>query len=779
MIPTRLLVLLACAACSGPDRAPESAEGGGREETFSAWLDGERGATTASRADPAAWKPAATPLFTRWGRAVDPTRVWSEYPRPQFVRERWQSLNGLWEFAAARADEAPPHGTTLPETILVPFPMESALSGIGRHHERAWYRRTFELDPAWRSARVLLHCEAVDWRCSVWLNGAQLGTHEGGYDAFSFDVTEFLRPGALQELVLGVYDPTEQGDQPRGKQTTRPEGIWYTPSSGVWQSVWLEPVPATRIVDFDVATALRQNQLTLEVEIEGADSGLELGVRLLDQGREVARASGLPGTPLELRPPVLRPWSPADPFLYDLELELRGGGRVLDRVTGYVGAREVALRVDAQGVPRIELNGAPLFQVGLLDQGFWPDGLYTAPGDEALRSDIELTKRLGFNLIRKHVKVEPKRWYTWCDRLGVLVWQDLPSADAQRPADLAILRRELDALVTQQDDHPCIVNWVVFNEGWGQFGTNSGKADATELAQGTERFVARVRALDPTRLVTAASGWTDTGAGDLHDIHVYPGPAAPPLGAVRAGVLGEFGGIGLAVDGHRWAAQHWGYQGAADSAALTARCVELLRGVHELAESSGLCAAVYTQTTDVETECNGLVTYDREVLKVDAERLARAARGEFPRRVTLVEDARRAEPLWRYTFDEPRGENWMLSNYDDGDWQRGPAGFGSAGTPGAVVRTDWNTNDIWLRREFELDAVPSTPCFLAIHHDEDLELYVNGQLPPIKLSGYTTGYELTALDPALLRSGRNLLALRCRQTTGGQYIDVGVVSEAP
>jgi hypothetical protein len=447
---------------------------------------------------------------------------------------------------------------------------------------------------------------------------------------------------------------------------------------------------------------------------------------------------------------------------------------LVDSVSSYFGLREVAVKPDVAGVPRIFLNGEPLVQIGLLDQGFWPDGLYTAPSDEALRSDIELAKYLGMNLIRKHVKVEPERWYTWCDRLGILVWQDLPSCDDHRAADPTILRRELDALVTQKKNHPCIVDWVVFNEGWGQFATNSGHGDAQEVEEGTARLVARVRALDPTRLVTAASGWTDTGAGDLHDIHVYPGPAAPDIGARRASVLGEFGGLGLAVDGHRWQTESWGYRGVADSDAVTSGYEELLRQVRELAETEGLCAAVYTQMSDVETECNGLVTYDREVVKVDVQRVARASRGELPRPSPIVLDARRAEVEWRYSLELP-AEGWTRASFDDSRWLRGKAGFGTDGTPGARVRTEWSSSDIWLRREFELTEPVGADLFLVVHHDEDCEIYLNGSAEPIRLSDYTTGYQRVAVPAGHLRAGTNLIAVHCHQTSGGQYFDAGVM----
>lgn len=728
------------------------------------------------RVDVARWRPAPTPLLTSFGRALDPRSPWPEYPRTQLVRDRWRSLNGLWEFAPAREDEEAPLGRALGEQILVPFPMEASLSGIGAQHARAWYRRTFEVPPDWRDGEVKLHFEASDWETTVWLNGVELGAHRGGYGRFSFDLAAHLRPHGEQELVVGVFDPTSGGDQPRGKQTLNPEGIWYTPASGIWQSVWIEPVAPTHVERVALAPSLSQAALEVAVELStSAAASARVEIVVSASGTEVARARADASGAARLAIDSPRAWSPADPFLYDVEIVVTDGERVVDRVTSYFGLRDVAVRADARGMPRIELNGVATLQIGVLDQGYWPDGIYTAPSDVALKSDIELAKQLGFTLIRKHVKVEPERWYTWCDRLGILVWQDMPSADHRRPADVEILRAELDELVRQRGNHPCIVDWVVFNEGWGQFGANSGHADAQVLEEGTHALAQRVRGLDPTRLVTEASGWTDVGGGDLQDVHVYPGPALPRGDGRRAAVLGEFGGLGLPIAGHTWDERSWGYRNVADARALAFGYENLLRGVHELAEQ-GLCAAVYTQLTDVESECNGLVTYDRAVIKADVERIARANRGELPELVTVVADGRTEAVEWSYTTTAPaEGVAWWSRDFDASAWARGAAGFGAEGTPGAQVRTPWTSSDIWLRREFE---VPSGGGELAlvVHHDEECEIHVNGAAEPIRLTGYTTSYELVPLPEGVkLAPGRNTLAIHCRQTSGGQYIDVGVV----
>jgi hypothetical protein len=711
------------------------------------------------------------------------------------VREQWLNLNGLWEFApATKADEAPPLGRSLARRILVPFPVESALSGVMEHHDRLWYRRTFVVPAEWAGRRTILHFGAVDWEARVWVNGAEIGEHRGGYDPFSFDITDVLVEEGEQEIVVGVWDPTDAGTQPRGKQVLNPQGIWYTPTSGIWQTVWLEPVPLDRIQNVGIDTRLQQGvtiapglwlqqpgTYTIEAIVRDGDeivAGAEMLVEAV-MGQPIVQ----PSITLELNPSRL--WSPEDPFLYDLELALRTFDpenadrhqRELDRVTSYFAMREVALGADEAGTRRLFLNGAPYFMIGTLDQGFWPDGLYTAPTDEALRYDIEVTKKMGFNTIRKHVKVEPARWYYWCDRLGMLVWQDMPSGDAYiggddpdivRSEDSAQqFERELRDMINSLRNHPSIVMWVPFNEGWGQFDTG--------------RITDLIREIDPSRLVNSTSGWTDRGTGDVHDIHAYPGPGAPPVEAGRAGVLGEFGGLGLAIENHTWSEESWGYRGVQDAEELARRYEQLLRAVYDLKENAGLAAAIYTQITDVETETNGLLTYDRTVVKVDAERIAAANRGQFPLLQPLAPCATTDPAVpWRYVLEEPAA-NWMAGEFDDSQWQRGSGGFGAPGTPGAIIGTEWTTSDIWIRRSFNLEKVTAGDLRLLIHHDEDATIYINGILAA-ELAGYTTSYEdVPIAEPARasLRAGWNTIAIHCRQTRGGQYIDAGLVTVAP
>jgi hypothetical protein len=722
------------------------------------------------------WKPAAGPLLTRFAKDVRPDKVWSEYPRPQMVRRDWQNLNGLWQFAVAGRDAAPPIGKQLAEQILVPFPVESALSGIMRSAERIWYRRTFTVPAGWGGKRVILHFGAVDWDTSVWVNGKKLGTHRGGYDSFQFDVSEALKVSGEQELIVGVYDPTDSGTQPRGKQVRKPHSIWYTPTTGIWQTVWLEPVADAHVTSLRIVPDLKAG--LVRVTVNGTAAAEDHTVRLvaLSGNDRVAAGTGVMGQTIELDIPDAHPWSPADPFLYGLKVSIGDADREADMVDSYFGLRDVSIGKSAQGLTRIMLNGSFLFQYGPLDQGFWPDGLYTAPSDAAQRYDLEVTKRLGFNMVRKHVKVEPDRWYYWCDKLGLLVWQDMPSGDRsvafgkgeiKRTSDSAQeFESELTRMVETHFNHPSIVMWVVFNEGWGQYDT--------------PRLTRYVEELDPSRLVCGASGWNDMQVGDVHDIHVYPGPGSPPPEENRAAVLGEFGGLGLPLRGHTWQSEkNWGYRNLKTGDELNSGYLNLLEALRPMVADPGLSAAVYTQTTDVEIEVNGLITYDRAVVKVDEHAAAAAAARLYlppPLVRTIMATSQPTAQHWMYTIT-PQGVRWAFPDFDDHSWTDAPGGFGTVGTPGAAVNTVWNTPEIFLRRRFTLEDVDRESIWLRIYHDEDAEVYING-VQAAKLSGYSSDYQLVPISPrarAALRNGENVLGVHCRQTSGGQYIDVGMV----
>ncbi|MGW0800150.1 PA14 domain-containing protein [Streptomyces sp. NPDC002692] len=564
-------------------------------------------------------------LRTKWADDVGPRNAHPEYPRPQLTRDNWQNLNGSWQFAAAKAGDQPPVGRNLAKKILVPYPVESQLSGIERHEDRMWYRRTFTVPKDWRigsGKRLQLNFGAVDWRAEVYVNGTKVAEHQGGYDKFSADVTAALKPGRTQELIVGVYDPTDaQGGEnpPVGKQRLDPSGIWYTPSSGIWQTVWMEPVASDHVDSLKLTPDVKNSRLT--VEPQGVRSGVPVTATAYAGHKKVATVTGRTGQPLALK--IVNPhlWSPDDPFLYDLKVTVGA-----DRVGSYFGMRSIAVeKVD--GTPRTVLNGKPVFMMATLDQGFWPDGLHTAPTDEALAYDLKMHKQMGFNAVRKHIKVEPDRWFYWADRLGLMVWQDMPAMTAGVDPDAASraeYEREMKQMIDEHISSPSVVMWVTFNEGWGQY-------DESRIAD-------QAKSWDPTRLVNSMSGinlGVDGGTGDIIDEHGYPSPALPPNpDGKRALVSGEYGGLGLAVPGHAWSVQQ-SYVDV-DPATYTDDYLARLDEVHKLACKGGN-GAVYTQISDVEGELNGLMTYDRKVVKPDVKRLKAA-------HDALIHDASQATP---------------------------------------------------------------------------------------------------------------------------------------
>ncbi len=715
----------------------------------------------------------APKMLTRWAKDVQPSNVHKEYPRPQLVRKNWVNLNGHWEFGFV------PQGSTAPPTthrkILVPFPVESALSGINEmvpEGQSLWYRRTFAKPKT--GERLLLHFGASDWHTTVWVNGFKVGDHQGGFDPFSFDITSNLNQEAQQEIVVEVSDPTDKGPQPRGKQVLKPGGIFYRPTSGIWQTVWLEPLPKTAITGLQVTTKMDGR---VAIKIDHNATNAEITAEILEGSKKLATGRILPANKdeslLELKVTAPKLWSPESPYLYRLKVSLKQAGAT-DHVESYFGIREVYLKKNERGQPTIHLNGKPVFLWGPLDQGFWPDGLYTAPTDEALRYDILVTKGLGFNMIRKHVKVESQRWYYWADKIGMLVVQDMPSGERSiGPNDPDIIRttesagifeRELKAMIDSFKNHPSIIAWVPFNEGWGQYDT--------------ARITEWIEKLDPTRLVDSTSGWSDRGVGHFSDVHIYPGPGAPKIETGRASFLGEFGGLGLIVPGHTWAKDGWGYVSYKSKEDLT-RAIEMnFQQLHMLKDSTGLSGAVYTQTTDVESELNGLLTYDRALIKPDTARLKKAIRAVYqpsPKVAEIVSTSELTPVVWQYTMTKP-ADGWTSAIFDDSTWSTGPGGFGTPETPGAIVRTTWNTSDIWIRREFTLARDTSAKdLFLRLHHDDDVEIYLDGKLIYAK-SGWTSSYTLVPwpANTATIKEGKHTLAVYCHQNRGGQYIDLGI-----
>lgn len=540
----------------------------------------------------------------------------SEYPRPLAVRREWQSLNGPWDFAfgetADRTRGVPP---AFDRTILVPFSFEAPLSGIGQResvHPHVWYRRRLEIPDEWRSGRVLLHFAAVDWEARVWINGHQVGEHHGGYTPFSFDITSTLDACREQEVMVAVFDPDrseDEGYQPKGKQ--RGSGrIWYTRTTGIWQSVWLEPVHDMYMRNIVCDADARTGELRVTADVVGSED-LELEAIVSLDGRKVASGVGVNGrTQLDVREPQL--WGVGAPVLYDVRVALRHGATVYDVVDTYVGFRAVEVSSDG-----LVLNGEPVFLQAVLDQGYWPDGIYTAPSEEALRHDITMTQAFGFNASRKHVKVEEASWYTWCDRSGLLVVQDMPSSeDLSHPAARTTFRNEFEAMVCQLRAHPSIVMWVIFNEDWGHPGPSFQR-----------EMVRRARALDPARPVIDASGWHQTEETDLEDVHDYQLDLSEHVERPRDRPrwIGEYGGISLPVPGHSSWTESWGYDAATDATDLVERFSALTRQITRPDALAGYC---YTQLTDVEAETNGLMTYDR-VPKAAPEEIAGAIAGKM------------------------------------------------------------------------------------------------------------------------------------------------------
>lgn len=622
-----------------------------------------------------AYSPAGNRIKTRWASQVTPENAWREYPRPQMQRTDWLNLNGLWDYNVTPLKAETP--VAWRGKILVPYPYESALSGVGGSlsaDSLLWYSREFSLPSGWKGKKIKLNFGAVDWQCEVYVNGKSAGSHSGGYAPFSLDISDAVKYGKPNTLTVRVYDPTDKGYQPRGKQVNRPRSIWYTPVSGIWQTVWLEPVNRTSVTGLDIVPDIDRGILTVTPAV--SDPGkAEATVRVSHGGTVIASASAPAGTPVGISMPSdMLLWSPDNPNLYDVEITLTSKGKMLDRVKSHAAMRKISREKGADGHWRLTLNNKPQFQFGPLDQGWWPDGLYTAPAPEALIYDIVKTKDLGYNMIRKHVKVEPAVWYHACDSLGIIVWQDMPSGDkgpgwqnheyfkgtdGKRTAESkANFRKEWAEIITALKPFGCIGVWVPFNESWGQFDTES--------------IVAETAALDSTRLINSASGGNFFRCGDILDLHNYPGPAMYLYDRDRANVLGEYGGIGLALEGHLWNTdKNWGYVKFKSPREVTDEYVKYAVALRSMIDR-GFTAAVYTQTTDVEGEVNGLMTYDREVIKVDEPAIKRVNReivnslcddDDAPTRSGLRPSAFRSDSTRLFTLRTSNGLEACVTNY--------------------------------------------------------------------------------------------------------------------
>lgn len=604
-----------------------------------------------------AWSPKGDKIKTRWAAEVTPQNAWQAYPRPQLQRADWQNLNGLWNYEVTGMD-AKKGGVTYGGEILVPFAIESSLSGVQQPFaptDKLWYRRTFAVDPSWKGRQVILHFGAVDYQCSVWINNKLAGTHTGGNNPFSFDITRYLKGSGNQTLEVSVTDPTDSESVTRGKQQLNQQGIWYTPVSGIWQTVWLEPVGAASIARVLPQADIRKQTVSLKLDLTGSNGRETVKVKVLDGEKVIATAEQAVTADVRLHVPGAVLWSPETPHLYGLEISLVKNNREVDHVKSYFAMREVSHKPDEMGYQRICLNGDPIFQYGTLDQGWWPDGLLTPPSPEAMLWDMVQLKQMGFNTIRKHIKVEPALYYYYADSLGLMMWQDMPSgfatarkdkehirwtdaADWDAPAPVAKqFLAELDEMIDDLRFFPCITTWVVFNEGWGQ--------------HNTREIVTRVMDKDPSRLVNGVTGWTDRGVGHMYDVHNYPATAMmlPSLTGGRISVLGEFGGLGLPLESHLWNPQmrNWGYKNIEGGLDLMNDYGRLMFDLQTLI-AQGLSAAIYTQTTDVEGEVNGLITYDRETVKMPEELLhilhSQLYKVKPVRPVNLIPDAREGTP---------------------------------------------------------------------------------------------------------------------------------------
>ncbi|MFW9938785.1 MAG: glycoside hydrolase family 2 protein [Candidatus Thorarchaeota archaeon] len=564
--------------------------------------------------------------MTKWAKNVDPENPLPKYPRPQLRREKWISLNGLWKYAILPKEEK--MVKSYDGKILVPYPIESALSGVAkklRPNQRLWYHRYFNLPSSWKGMRILLHFGAIDWESTIWINNKEIGTHKGGYSPFYFDISNYIEMDKDNDLIISVWDPTDKGTQERGKQVLNPGGIYYSAVSGIWQTVWLEPVPKTFIKYIQITPNIDEETLSLIFEADNLHENDFLDIEVRDLNNIIVSFQQKFEINIQFKIPSPKLWTPETPFLYDLNIKLIRNKMIVDKIESYFGMRKIGLGKSKNGIRQIELNNKPLFQYGTLDQGYWPDGLYIAPTDEALRYDIEITKELGFNMIRKHVKVEPARWYYYCDKIGVLVWQDMPNGgkvildpakeleesrySSREEQEKSDYYNELENIIKKLFNSPSIVVWVPFNEGWGQFDT--------------EFVVEKIKKLDFTRLIDNASGWFDQGVGDIYDCHHYPRPKMPDLKRVgdRAPVIGEFGGLGLEVYNHMWNIKSkFVYRNYDDPKKMLAKYGQLVSTLRKLIEK-GLTAAIYTQITDVEGEVNGLLTYDRKVIKMDKNQL--------------------------------------------------------------------------------------------------------------------------------------------------------------
>ena len=739
------------------------------------------------------WAPVPGQIMTSWANDVTPENVWKEYPRPQMVRTDWLNLNGLWDFEITDRDTNK-IAINYARKILVPFCVESALSGIKETitgKQQMMYRRYFTVPSNWNQKYLILHFEAVDYETKVWVDGKYVGMHKGGYDHFQFDITGFLSKEQKHEIKIVVWDPTNEGSQPIGKQALPAikNVTKYTATSGIWQTVWLEPINDVAIESIKIIPNIDNATISLQTKVVGATQGTRIKIQAFDQGKEIASSVAADDelVSLQLNQPKL--WSPTNPFLYDLKLSLVKDGKVVDEVSSYFGMRKISMGRDHEGYMRILLNNAIIYQFGPLDQGYWPDGILTPASDQALRYDIAYLKKIGANMDRMHMKVQPERWYYHCDQLGILVWQDMVSPtkfiDTKSNLNSSDFELEHNITVDQLYNHPSIIQWVLFNESWGQYDT--------------ERLTAALKAKDPTRLVINASGWHDKKVGDIRDFHdytIHPAIALVTKNDDRAMVLGEAGGFDLLIPGHLWTPDlktetkfktDWksdfkkGVVKSADE--LIEKYTILLDDLFQL-KKYGLNAVVYTQISDVEDEISGWMTYDRKVGKLPDTTFAALHQQFFKPTITgkyILPLSMNTAQQWNYSFTAP--SNDWIKNTTIADFKLGEAPFGIESNNAHKVNTTWNTNSLFLNKEFTLSSVPSKLSLVACNTGIT-DVYINGAYvmqfnnflkndPEVKIS------ESLLSDKAmkLLKVGVNQLSLKFNFPSVGKpvyYYDFGI-----
>jgi hypothetical protein len=736
------------------------------------------------------WKPVPGNIMTQWAASVTPVNVWKEYPRPQLVRKEWMNLNGLWDFTVTLGYNTGP-AQRFNRKILVPFCVESALSGIKEPitgFQEMKYRRFFTVPEGWKGMRLILHFDAVDYQSKLWIDGKYAGEHKGGYDAFQYDITDYLNASDNHEINMVIWDPSNTGTQPVGKQTL--QGLSrgrYTPTSGIWQTVWMEPVNEVSIKNLKIIPDIDKGVVTVQAGLKGSGKNYQLKIAASDNGKQVATVTGAAESIITLSVPDAKLWSPDSPFLYDMKVTLLNGDRIEDEVNSYFGMRKASIERASDGMMHVNLNNKRIFQLGPLDQGYWPDGILTPPSDDALKFDVEYLKKIGCNMDRIHIKVQPDRFYYYCDKMGILVWQDMISPWSQiSRADVGGAKAweaEWETIIDQLISHPSIIQWTVFNEGWVQYDT--------------ERLTEWTKKKDPSRIVSNASGWFDRNVGDIRDFHdytLYPSIAWVPQYYPRAMVLGEGGGIDLPLNGNLWNPELVmpdKIDRAGDLNRETTNSKEAFEERYKvwidnlvLLQNYGLDAVVYTQISDVENEVNGWLTYDRKVSKIPVEKLAQIHSELFkqPQQAKVILPLSAVKPQqWQYSLTEP-SKDWFKNN--SGKWNSGNGPFGKGELYAPAVHTTWGEKALYLKKDFSLSSVPK--ALSVVNYNTGIsDIYINGEfaLQLVNLERNDTELKVSeVLLPEkamkLLKQGSNTIAIHMEYNPADnnrvQHFDFGL-----